>query len=384
MALAYQREYPLAAASLGCFLSPGCVVPGASSAAHGRGARRKVHLDPAAAAVAIWISPGAIGRVVFVHVSAGVFAYLRLFEIYRTPVARELDAGGAPGVGADLYKLFWMGSAGIVRHRPFIAIWAGEANVAAAAGDGDIPDCGVYSDHARVPDGTSYRCCNRPCDFTGCYRYLQSLLFICERIGGAVVLGARDCGGIGDCLRVAFRVRLRQAGGSAIFFVFRGAAGGDDDLANCHHPAFADDQPVADSFHRDHARDDGVAVRATVPWGRADFSCCDWLVRNFLAQTLRRAALDRALGSSGAAGGGSCRQRRDRDWQQSFILFLPDVSDAIREPRDERLFCGAVAFVRAGARRVRPVSVASRGRTYQANRGGFRRTELRSAGAFDG
>src|SRR5271170_1167544 len=187
MALAYQREYPLAAAAVGCFLSAGRMVPGGSGAADGRGARRKVHLDPAAA-VAIWISPGAIGRVVFVHVSAGVSAYRRLFEIYRTPVARELDAGGAPGVGADLYKLFWMGSAGIIRHRPFIAIWAGEANVAAAAGDGDIPDCGVYSDHAGVPDGTSYRCCNRPRDFTGCYRYLQSLLFICQRIGGAVVL----------------------------------------------------------------------------------------------------------------------------------------------------------------------------------------------------
>src|SRR5271168_1237465 len=156
MALAYQREYPLAASAVGCFLSAGRMVPGGSGAADGRGARRKLHLDPAAA-VAIRISPGAISGLVLVHVSAGVFAYRRLLEICRTPVARELDAGGAPGVGADLYKLFWMGSAGIIGHRPFIAIWAGEADVAAAAGNGNISHCGVHSDHARVPDGTSYR-----------------------------------------------------------------------------------------------------------------------------------------------------------------------------------------------------------------------------------
>jgi hypothetical protein len=45
---------------------------------------------------------------------------------------------------------------------------------------------------------------------------------------------------------------------------------------------------------------------ATLAGGLADFGGRDWLVRNFLAQTLRCAALDRALGPGGARGCASC------------------------------------------------------------------------------
>ena len=45
---------------------------------------------------------------------------------------------------------------------------------------------------------------------------------------------------------------------------------------------------------------------ATLAAGLADFGGRDWLVRNFLAQTLRCAALDRALGPGGARGCASC------------------------------------------------------------------------------
>jgi len=100
--------------------------------------------------------------------------------------------------------------------------------------------------------------------------------------------------------------RLRKAGRPAILFVFRGAAGGDDVSADCHNAVDADDQPVADSFHRGRAGDAGTASRATLAGGLADFGGRDWLVRNFLAQILRCAALDRALGPGGARGCASC------------------------------------------------------------------------------
>jgi hypothetical protein len=108
MALAYKREYPSAAASLGCFLSAGRMVSSASGAADGRRPRQKLRFD-SVAAVALWLSPGAIGWVVFVHVPADLIAHSGLFEIHRTPNAKTLDAGGAVRVGIGLYKLFWVG-----------------------------------------------------------------------------------------------------------------------------------------------------------------------------------------------------------------------------------------------------------------------------------
>ena len=113
MALAYERKYPLAAAPLSYFLLAGRMVSGASGAADGRGPRRNVHIDPAAA-LAVRISPGATGGLVFIHVPADLIADVRLFEIYRTPIARNLDAVGAVRVGIGLYELFWVGLDGII------------------------------------------------------------------------------------------------------------------------------------------------------------------------------------------------------------------------------------------------------------------------------
>jgi hypothetical protein len=108
MALAGQREYPFDSAPLGYLLCAGRMVSAASSAADGRGPRRNLDLDPAAA-VALGISPRAPGELVFVHVPAGLLTRLRLFEICRAPVARNLDAASAVRVGAGLYELFWVG-----------------------------------------------------------------------------------------------------------------------------------------------------------------------------------------------------------------------------------------------------------------------------------
>ena len=171
MASAYQREYPFAAAPVGCFLSAGCMVPGASGAPDGRGARQKLHVDPAAA-VAIRVSAWAIGRLVFRHVLAGILANPRLFEIYRTPVVKNLDAGSALRVGAGRYGLFWVGCAGIFGTGSFVAIWAGAADMAAVAGDGDIFDGGVYSGHAGARYAVAHRNGSWPCEFAGCDGYL--------------------------------------------------------------------------------------------------------------------------------------------------------------------------------------------------------------------
>jgi hypothetical protein len=124
-----------------------------------------------------------------------------------------------------------------------------------AAGDGNIPAVGVHSDHAGLQYGTAHGCCDWPHEFADCNRRLQSLLFMCKRIGCSVVLGARDCSAIGDCLRAIAGIRLREAGHSAILILFSGAA------------------------------------------------------------------LDGALGSSGARGCAGCGQSWDRDWQQSLVLF---------------------------------------------------------------
>src|ERR1700691_3177758 len=314
MALAYQRKYPLAAPPLGSFLLAGRMVSGASGAADGRGPRRNLHIDPAAA-MALRISPGAIGGLVFVHVPADLVAHARLFEIYRTPIARKLDAVGAVCVGIGLYELFWVGLDGTVGPGSLTANGAGEADVAVAAGDGDISAAGVRSDHAGVHHGVAHRCCDWPYQLAARDGRLQSLLFIRERIGCAMVLGAGDCCGVGDCVRVAAGAHLREGGRSAILFVFRLAAGGDDDSADCYNAADADDQPVVDSFAWDYAGNDDAASRATVAGGLAAFAGRDRLVRNFRAHTLRCAALDRALGSGGARSGAGCRRRRDRDWQ---------------------------------------------------------------------
>jgi hypothetical protein len=162
MALAYERKYPLAAAPLSYFLLAGRMVSGASGAADGRGPRRNVHIDPAAA-LAVRISPGATGGLVFIHVPADLIAHARLLEIYRTSVARKLDAGGAVRVGTGLYKLFWVGLDGVIGPGSLAASWAAEAGVA-AAGDGDISAGGVDSDHAGVHHGTAHRCCDWPCE----------------------------------------------------------------------------------------------------------------------------------------------------------------------------------------------------------------------------
>jgi hypothetical protein len=234
------------------------------------------------------------------------------------------------------------------------AIRAGEANVAAAAGDGDIPAVGVDSDHAGVRHGAAHECCDQPCEFASRDWNLQSLLLICERVGCAVVLGTGDRGGFGDCMRVAAGIRLGEAGCSAILSVFRGAA---DVSANCNYPADADDRSVTDSFHRGHAGDDDAASRAT-PAGRiADFGGRDWLVWNFLAHTLCRAALDRALGSGGARGCANCGQRRDRDWQQCFVLFFSYVFHAVHQSDDERILRGFLACVRAGVEHLHAAAV---------------------------
>src|ERR1700691_3739719 len=221
MALAYQRKYPLAAPPLGSFLLAGRMVSGASGAADGRGPRRNLHIDPAAA-MALRISPGAIGGLVFVHVPADLVAHARLFEIYRTPIARKLDAVGAVRVGTGLYELFWVGLDGIIGPGSLTAIWPGEADLAAAAGDGDISAAGVRSDHAGVHYGVAHGRSDWPCQFAGGDGRFQSLLFIRERIGCAMVLGAGDCSGVGDCVRVAAGTHLREVGGSAILFLFRG------------------------------------------------------------------------------------------------------------------------------------------------------------------
>src|ERR1700691_1844576 len=113
MALAYERKYPLAAAPLSYFLLAGRMVSGASGAADGRGPRRNVHIDPAAA-LAVRISPGATGGLVFIHVPADLIAHARLLEIYRTSVARKLDADGAVRVGTGLYKCFWWALMGLL------------------------------------------------------------------------------------------------------------------------------------------------------------------------------------------------------------------------------------------------------------------------------
>ena len=148
--------------------------------------------------------------------------------------------------------------------------------------------------------------------------------------------------------------------------------------------ADADDQSVADPSHQDHARDVGAAIRRTVAGRIADFGGRDWLVWHFLAQILRCAALDRTLGSSGTRSCGSCGQRWDRYWQQSFVLFLHDVFDAVHESRDERIFCGAFAGDLARAQRLHAAARDRGGVTYHPNRCGFRWAQFRGAGSFDG
>src|SRR5580698_2755509 len=83
-----RTEISTGAAPLSYFLLAGRMVSGASGAADGRGPRRNVHIDPAAA-LAVRISPGATGGLVFIHVPADLIAYARLLEIYRTSVARK-------------------------------------------------------------------------------------------------------------------------------------------------------------------------------------------------------------------------------------------------------------------------------------------------------
>jgi hypothetical protein len=168
------------------------------------------------------------------------------------------------------------------------------------------------------------------------------------------------------------------------FFVLRGAVDRDDLRPDCNYAAHADDQPMADPSYRDHARNDDTAISATFGRKLARFGRRDWMVRDFLAQTLRRAALDRALGSSGATGRGSCRQWRDRDRQQSFVLFLFDVFHTVYQPCDPRKFCGDFALVGARAQHLFAAGVDGSGRSHETCGCGFRWTELRSPGAFDG
>src|SRR5580704_2444296 len=290
------------------------MVSGASGAADGRGPRRNLHIDPAAA-VAVRISPGAIGGLVFIQLPADLMAHASLFKIYRTPIARKLDAVGAVRVGIGLYELFWVGLDRIIGSGSVTAVWAGEAHVAAAAGDGDISAAGVGSDHAGVHLGVAQGRSDGRRHFAGGNGRFQSLLFIRERIGCAMVLGAGDCSGVGDCVRVAAGTHLREVGRSAILFVFRGAAGGDDVSADCYNAADANDQPVVDPLGWDHVGDDDAARRAAVAGGLAAFGGRDWLVRNFLPQTLRCAPLDRALASGGARSGAGCGKRRGGDRQ---------------------------------------------------------------------
>src|SRR5580704_17644449 len=305
MALFYGREYSFGSSPLGHFLSAGRMVSATSSAADGRGPRAKRYVDPAA--VALRISPRAPGGLAFIHVLAALVARLRSFEISRAPVARNLDAGSAVRVGTGRYKLLRLGRAGTRGPRSVAATWTRAADVA-AAGNWALSARRVHSDHAGAHDGAADGSCKGTRQFTACERHLQSLLPVCVRVGCGVDLGAGDCDSFGDCRRVTAGICLREAGSSAIVFVLRGTADGDDLPPDCSYAAHAADPPVADPTCRDNARNDDTALCATLARRLARFGGRDWLVGDFLAQTLRRAALARALGSSGATGRGSCQQ----------------------------------------------------------------------------
>src|SRR5208282_3364786 len=112
MVSADRRKYPLASAPLDSFLSAWRMGPGRSISPDSWRARQNLHPDPAIA-LALWISLRACGGLVYLRVPAAGVADPRVFEICRTPVAKELDAGSAVRVGARVHNLLSVGCAGL-------------------------------------------------------------------------------------------------------------------------------------------------------------------------------------------------------------------------------------------------------------------------------
>jgi len=140
---------------------------------------------------------------------------------------------------------------------------------------------------------------------TGIYNFVLSLR---QRIGGAVVLGVGDRGGFSDCLRPGSLVR--RTAGTPLPAVFCGAAGGDDFSADWKHEAHVDDQPLAGSAVGSGDWTGGATLGATMAGDFTRGGGRHRLVRNFFAESVRRAALDRALEPGFGARRGDREQRR--------------------------------------------------------------------------
>ena len=156
----------------------------------------------------------------------------RLFEICRTPVAKELDAGSAVRVGAGRIRIILDGLLmGLFGPGSFVAIWARTADRGCCCWQP-----GLFLMVASIPIMRAFVTELRRGAVTGVHRLpagdrrLQSLLLVCERVRCAVVLGAGDRGGGRDCGRAAAGIRLRRDPPARRFLLYFVDAAGRDDI----------------------------------------------------------------------------------------------------------------------------------------------------------